>query len=88
MCTRAPWVFSGEPLPDATLAADIERVLAATSCDATRSLVGAIPCASLAAKADQAEQNLEGYVWRAAHPTAAGQRAIAPLVERQLRGRV
>jgi hypothetical protein len=88
MCTRSPWVFSGEPLPDATLAADIERVLAATTCDATHSLVGAIPCASLAAKAHQAEQDLEGYVWRAAHPTAAGQRAIAAALEHHLRGRV
>jgi hypothetical protein len=88
MCTQAPWVFSGEPLPDTTLAADIERVLAATSCDATHALVGAIPCASLAAKAHQAEQDLEGYVWRAAHPTAAGQRAIAAALERQLRGQV
>jgi hypothetical protein len=88
MCTQAPWVFSGEPLPDTTLAADIERVLAATSCDATHALVGAIPCASLAAKAHQAEQDLEGYVWRAAHPTAAGQRAIAAALGRQLRGQV
>jgi hypothetical protein len=88
MCTRAPWVFSGEPLPDATLAADIERVLAATTCDATHSFVGAIPCASLAAKAKQAEQDVEGYVWRAAHPTAEGQRAIAAALERQLRERV
>jgi len=88
MCTATPWVFSGEPVPDATLAADVERVVAATTCHATHSLVGAIPCAALAAKAQLAEQNLEGYVWRAAHPTAAGQRAIAAALERRLRGRV
>jgi hypothetical protein len=27
---------------------------------------------------------LQDYVWRAAHPTAAGQRAIAALVQHQL----
>ena len=35
--------------------------------------------------ADGAEKNLQGYVWRAAHPTAAGQRAIAAAVERLAR---
>jgi len=88
MCTAHPWVFSGEPVPDTTLAADVERVLAAHACDATDKVDGAIPCSSLTAQAKQAEDNLEGDVWRAAHPTAAGQRAIAAAVERQLRERV
>jgi hypothetical protein len=88
ICTRDPWVFSGEPVPDATLAADIEHVLAAKVCHATDALDGVTACTSLSVRAEQAERNLEGYVWRAVHPTAAGQRAIAALVERQLRGRV
>jgi hypothetical protein len=88
ICTRDPWVFSGEPVPDATLAADIEHVLAAKVCHATDALDGVTSCTSLSVRAEQAERNLEGYVWRAVHPTAAGQRAIAALVERQLRGRV
>jgi hypothetical protein len=41
-------------------------------------------CAGLTGAALAAERNLQDYVWRAAHPTAAGQRAIATVVERQL----
>ena len=88
ICTRDPWVFSGEPVPDTTLAADVEHVLAAKACNETDALHGVTSCASLAARREQAERNLEGYVWRAVHPMAAGQRAIAASVERQLRGRV
>ena len=88
ICTQDPWVFSGEPVPDTTLAADVEHVLAAKVCRDTDALHGVTSCTSLTAQADQAERNLEGYVWRAVHPMVAGQRAIAALVERQLQGRV
>jgi hypothetical protein len=88
MCTADPWVFSGELVPDTTLAADLEHLVAAKTCDGTTALHGAMTCASLIASADRAEASLAGYVWRAAHPTAAGQHAIASVVESQLRGRV
>jgi hypothetical protein len=86
VCTADPWIFSGEPVPDATLAVDAADILAAKACTSTNALGAA--CASLVARAGQAERNLQGYVWRAAHPTAAGQRAIAAAAERQLRGRI
>jgi hypothetical protein len=88
ICTADPFVFSGEPVPDATLAVDAADILAAKTCTATDSLHGAGACTALTARATQAETDLEGYVWRAAHPDAAGQRAIAAFVEYQLRGRV
>jgi hypothetical protein len=87
VCTADPWVFSGEPMPDATLAADTEHILAAKACIDTDVLHGPSICSTLTASADAAETNLQGYVWRAAHPTAAGQRAIAGAVEAQLRPR-
>jgi hypothetical protein len=77
MCTIDPWVYSGERVSDATLAADAERILAAKTCSGTALLHGSGACASFDAAAARAERNLQGYVWRAAHPTAAGQRAIA-----------
>jgi hypothetical protein len=80
MCTADPWVFSGEPLPDTTLAADAEHIVAAKACRGTDALRLPVPCASLVAASRAAEQDLEGYVWRAAHPTAAGQRALAAAV--------
>ena len=88
ICTAQPWVFSGEPVPDATLAADAEHILAAKACSGTDILHRSLSCGALAASALAAEDGLEDYVWRAAHPTAAGQRAIAAVVERQLSGRV
>ena len=88
ICTAQPWVFSGEPVPDTTLAAVAAHVLAAKACSGTDDLHRSTSCASLAASALAAENGLEDYVWRAAHPTAAGQRAIAAVVKRQLRGRV
>jgi len=88
VCTADPWIFSGEPVPDATLAGDAADVLAAKACTGTDALHAASDCASLVARADGAEKNLQGYVWRAAHPTAAGQRAIAAAADRLLRGRV
>ena len=87
ICTADPWVFSGELVSDTTLAADAEHILAAKACSDTTALHGAVSCAALTASALAAERNLQDYVWRAAHPTAAGQRAIAALVEHQLRGR-
>jgi hypothetical protein len=88
ICTAQPWVFSGEPVPDVTLAADAERILAAKACSGTDILHRSTSCAGMDASALAAENGLEDYVWRAAHPTAAGQRAIAAAVERRLEGRV
>lgn len=85
LCTADPWVFSGEPVPDAVLATDTERILTAKACNDTDVLHGPSLCASLTANARAAESNLQSYVWRAAHPTAAGQRGIAAAVEAQLR---
>jgi hypothetical protein len=39
---------------------------------------------SLEAQGTQAEDQLRDYVWRAAHPTLAGQRMLASAVEGQL----
>ncbi|HEY6472925.1 MAG TPA: hypothetical protein VIY26_08545 [Acidimicrobiales bacterium] len=88
ICTADPWAFSSEPVPDTTLAADAEHILAAKACTAAHDAVHAIPCSSEVASADQAEQTLKDYVWRAAHPTADGQHALAAAVESALRGRV
>jgi hypothetical protein len=88
ICTTDPWVFSGEPVPDATLVADAEHILAAKACSGTDVLHGAAACAALNASAQAAERDLQDYVWRAAHPTAEGQRAIAAAVERQLHERL
>ncbi len=88
ICTADPWAFSSEPLPDTTLAAAAEHILAAKACHMASDAVHAVSCTSEEAKADQAELALKDYVWRAAHPTADGQRAIAAAVETALRGRV
>jgi len=87
VCTGDPWVFSGEPVPDTTLAADAQRIVAAKACTGTDILHGPSICSSLTASATAAENSLQGYVWRAAHPTAAGQRAIAAAVELGRKGR-
>ena len=87
ICTARPWVFSGEPAADTTLAEAAEHIVAAKACSGTDLLHRSRSCAALAASALAAENGLEGYVWRAAHPTAAGQRAIAAVVERQLSAR-
>ena len=88
ICTAQPWVFSGEPVPDTALAAAAEHIVAAKACSGTDVLHRTSSCAALAASALAAENGLEDYVWRAAHPTAAGQRAIAAAVERRLSARV
>ncbi len=87
VCTSDPWIFSGEPVPDATLAEDAADVLAAKACTGTDALHTSSACASLVARAARAEKSLQDYVWRAAHPTAAGQRAIAAVAAQQLRSR-
>jgi hypothetical protein len=84
VCTADPWVFSGEPVADTTLAADSEHILTARACTGTDVLHGPSLCSALTATADAAERRLQGSVWRAAHPTASGQRAIAAAVEAQL----
>jgi hypothetical protein len=81
-------VFSGEPVPDSTLGADADHILAAKACSGTDLLHGAAACTALNASAQAAERDLQDYVWRAAHPTSAGQRAIAAAVERQLNERL
>ncbi len=86
LCTTDPWVFSGESLPDATLAADAGHILAAKACAETDVLHRATSCDALTTAATRVERSLEDYVWRTAHPTAAGQRAIAVVVENRLRG--
>jgi hypothetical protein len=88
ICTAQPWVFSGEPVADTTLAAAAEHILAAKACSGTSVLHGAATCAGLSASAAAAERGLQDYVWRAAHPTAAGQRALAAMVAGQLRDRL
>jgi hypothetical protein len=87
LCTAAPWVFTAEPLSDTTLAADAEHIVAAKTCTGVGSALAA-PCSSLVRSADAAEQSLKDYVWRAAHPTAAGQRALAATVTTALGGRL
>jgi hypothetical protein len=88
LCTAHPWVFSAESISDASLAADAEQIVAAKACSAAGSALhtGSV-CDSLVARSDQVEQALRAHVWRTAHPTAPGQRAIAADVEQALRGR-
>jgi hypothetical protein len=80
MCTSDPWVFSGERISDAQLASDTERIVLAKSCSGSSLLHPGVSCATLTAQSDRAKQDLRDYVWRAAHPMAAGQRAIAALL--------
>jgi hypothetical protein len=85
MCTADPWVYSGERISDLTLAADTGRILAAKACNATTAVHGEMSCSPLTAASVQAERDIKGYVWRASHPTSAGQRAIATVALHQLR---
>jgi hypothetical protein len=82
VCTAAPWVFSGEAVPDTVLAADAAAILSAQACQQVSAL--GISCGSLHAAAARDEHALTGSVWRAVHPNAAGQTALAQLVERRL----
>jgi hypothetical protein len=88
LCTADPWVFSAETISDATLAVDTEQIAAAKACAAAGSTLhtGSL-CNSLVARSDQAKQALRAHVWRTAHPMTQGQRALAALVDRALRGR-
>jgi hypothetical protein len=85
MCTSDPWFFSGEELSDATLTGDVARIAAGKACAATGALGRTSPCTGLQVRAAQAKDELAAHVWRAAHPTAVGQRALATAVEAQLR---
>ena len=89
VCTADPWVFSAESISDASLALDTEQIVAARACAAAGSALhtGSL-CNSLVARSDEAKRSLKAHVWRTAHPTALGQRALAAVVERALRGRV
>ena len=84
MCSSDPWFFSGEELSDATLTGDIALIAAAKACTATGALGRTSPCAGLEVEAARAKNELRAHVWRAAHPTAVGQRALAEAVEAQL----
>lgn len=84
MCTNDPWFFSGEKLQDATLTGDIARIAAAKACSSTDAFERTSTCAGLEVQAARAKDELRAYVWRAAHPTAVGQRALAAAVEAQL----
>jgi hypothetical protein len=85
ICTADPWIFSAQPVPATTLASDLSKILAAKTCTGTDSVHPASFCDSLNATALAAVTDLKGYVWRVAHPTAAGQLAIAAIAERDLR---
>lgn len=87
ICTNDPWVFSAEPISDATLASYTSEIAAAKACSAAGAVLHSV-CGSLVARADQDELSLRGLVWRTAHPTAQGQRALAADVEQALRGRL
>ena len=78
VCTADPWIFSGEPVPDATLAADAADVLAAKACTGTDALHAASDCASLVTRADRAEMNLQGYVWRSGAPDGGRSARASP----------
>ncbi len=84
VCTADPWIFSGELVPGTTLAADLAKITAAKACTGTEAVHLSSFCTSLSADALGAITNLKGYEWRVAHPTAAGQDAIASTAERVL----
>ena len=87
MCTADPWVFTAQGIPAMTLSGDLTRILAANACTATDDLHPRSFCTSLQADALGAVNNLKRYVWRVAHPTAAGQQALALATEQALRSR-
>jgi hypothetical protein len=84
MCSSHPWFFSGEELSDAALTGDVARIAAAKACTAAGVLSRTSSCAGLDVQAARAKDDLRAHVWRAAHPTAVGQRALATAVEVQL----
>jgi hypothetical protein len=88
ICTADPWVFSAETIADTTLAADTGEILAAKACTDASTALHAVPCSTLVSRANRARQDLKNHVWRTAHPTAAGQRALASAVEPALRSRI
>ncbi len=84
MCTADPWVFTAQGIPATTLSSDLTRILAANACAATDAIHPRSFCVRLQADALGAVKNLKGYVWRVAHPTAAGQQALALATEQAL----
>jgi hypothetical protein len=87
MCTADPWVFTAEGIPAMTLSGDLAKILAAKACTSTDAVHPSSLCATLQADALGAVNNLKRYVWRVAHPTADGQRALAVATLHALRAR-
>ena len=85
LCTADPWVFSAQGIPATTFSGDIAKILAANACTATDAIHPSSFCRSLQTDALGAVNNLKRYVWRVAHPTAEGQRALALATEQALR---
>ena len=85
LCTADPWVFSAQGIPVTTFTGDIAKILAARTCTATDAIHPSSICRSLQTDALGAVNNFKRYVWRVAHPTADGQRALALAAERALR---
>ena len=79
MCTTSPDVLSGEWMPRSKLVGDVAVAGASKAC-----ILGA--CLRSASSGAAAIADLHGYVWRAAHPDAAGQRRIADVVVASLSG--
>jgi hypothetical protein len=87
MCTADPWVFTAEGIPAMTLSGDLTKILAAKACTSTDAVHPSSLCGTLQADALGAVSNLKRYVWRVAHPTADGQRALALATLHALRAR-
>ena len=85
MCTADPWVFTAQGVPAMTLSGDLTKILAAKACTATDAVHPSSFCRTLQADALGAVNNLKRYLWRVAHPTADGQRALALATEQALR---
>jgi hypothetical protein len=77
MCTADPWVFTAQGIPAMTLSGDLAKILAAKVCTSTDAVHPTSLCRTLQADALSTVNNLKSYVWRVAHPTAQGQRALA-----------
>jgi hypothetical protein len=87
MCTADPWVFTAEGIPAVTLSGDLTKILAAKACTSTDAIHPSSLCGTLQADALGAVNNLKRYVWRVAHPTVDGQRALALATVHALRAR-
>ena len=87
MCTADPWVFTAQGIPAMTLSGDLARILAAKACTSTDAVHPSSLCRPLQADALSTLNDLKRYVWRVAHPTADGQRALALATMHALRVR-